>query len=247
MYNSNNLLLDVGQATHIGKIRKENEDSLGWFTTKYGELFIIADGMGGHQGGAAASKCAVQSWNKYFNLYHGTSEEMLLGGLKFSEKAVHNLGISNPEYYGCGSTIVALLINNNCAWYIHAGDSRLYILSDGRLNQIGRDHSVVEDMLEIGLINSEEAKNYPKNVITQSLGGNIDIKRCLPKKILFSCGECFLLCTDGLWNVVEKKLITKCLTSNNSAQTICDQLINLTLKYGAPDNVSMQIIKILGK
>lgn len=244
---NNKLLLDVGQATHAGMKRNKNEDYFGWFSTPLGELFIVADGMGGHNGGAIASECAVKSFYKYFNQRTGEPSELLSGALAFAEKAVIELGKSNSLYYGCGTTIVVLLISNNFAWFLHAGDSRLYIFSEGRLNQVGRDHSAVEDMLEAGLISQKEAINYPKNIITQSLGGNINYKRCLPQKFSFNSGDKFLLCTDGLWGVINRDILSKTLKSEDTSMNICKKLINLTLENGAPDNVSVQLIKIIAK
>lgn len=244
----NKLLLDVGQATHTGKKRDKNEDSFGWFSTPLGELFIVADGMGGHNGGAIASECAVKSFYEYFNQRKGEPSELLSGALAFAEKSVVALGKSNTLYQGCGTTIVVLLLSDDFAWFLHAGDSRLYIFSEGRLNQIGRDHSAVEDMLEAGLISKEEAINYPKNIITQSLGGNINYKRCFPQKFLFNTGDKFMLCTDGLWGVINKDLLSQTLQSaDTSMDNLCKKLINMTLEYGAPDNVSVQLIKILAK
>ena len=238
---------DISQATNAGLVRERNEDAFGWFTLKDGELFIVADGMGGHAGGAEASRRAVQAFCEYMREnVTGSPKERLWEALLHADKVVSEIGILTPALKGCGSTIVALFIMQRTAYYIHAGDSRCYMLSQGKLRQLGRDHSQIQDMLSAGLISEEEAAASPKNVITQSLGGNIDSKRCQAESVPLSGGALFILCTDGLWGCVHDAEIQKIAASSNSADKKAQALVSAALHAGGPDNVTVQIISVPG-
>ena len=187
------LEFSVGQATHAGLVREKNEDSFGWFSLQAGELFVVADGMGGYAGGAEASKLTVRSFKEYFEAHPGDPEKTLLEALLYADAKVLEIGQENPVLKNCGSTIVVLFVAGNKGYFIHAGDSRLYTFHNGRLMQVSRDHSVVQDMLKAGVISGKEAEKVPKNVITQSVGGNIDASRCTAEQFEIEPGSSFLL------------------------------------------------------
>ena len=236
---------DIGQATNVGLVRERNEDAFGWFTLEEGELFIVADGMGGHAGGAEASRRAVQAFCNYLkDNAAGTPKERLNNALLYADKAVSNIGMAHPELRGCGSTIVALFLTGDAAYHIHAGDSRCYVLSQGKLRQLGRDHSAVQDMLAAGIISPEEAAKSPKNVITQSLGGNVDPQRCLAEEIPLSNCELFMLCTDGLWGCVSDAVLCRVASSSKPAEGKARALVEAALNAGGPDNVTVQIVSV---
>lgn len=237
------LVPSVGQATHVGLVREKNEDSFGWFSLQNGELFIVADGMGGYAGGAEASKQTVMSFKEYFETHSGTPENLLQESLLYADSKVKEIAQLNTNLSSCGSTIVVLFVTGSIGYFIHAGDSRLYIFNKGRLQQIGRDHSAVLDMLQAGLISKEEAEKYPKNIITQSLGGNIDISRCTVEKITITPPTSFLLCTDGLWGSINEDKLISILSKSITSSSKVNLMINEAIDAGGSDNITGQIIE----
>lgn len=237
------IVFSVGQMTHTGLVREKNEDSFGWFTLDGGELFIVADGMGGYAGGQEASKRTVLSFKDYFETHSGDPEDLLQDALLYADKKVQEIGQENPALSSCGSTIVALLVSDGTGYFIHAGDSRLYVFSHGKLRQIGRDHSAVQEMLQAGVISAKEAEKAPKNVITQSLGGNIDISRCVVEKFRIENGSSYLLCSDGLWGSVPEVKLASIFSQAVPASSKVSLMISAAIDAGGPDNITAQLIE----
>ncbi len=241
----------VGQATHTGLVRSKNEDSFGWFSIEGGELFIVADGMGGYAGGAEASKQTVLSFKGYFEAhygqhhgsFHGSPEKILQEALLFADARVQEIGRKNPALSSCGSTIVAFFVSGNIGYFIHAGDSRLYVFRNGHLRQVSRDHSAVQDMLSAGVISNREAAKAPKNVITQSVGGNIDKSRCTVERFEIVPGSSYLLCSDGLWGTVPADKLRNILSQPVPASSKANLMINAAIDAGGPDNITVQLIE----
>lgn len=237
------MAFSVGQMTHTGRVREKNEDSFGWFTLAGGELFIVADGMGGYAGGQEASKRTVLSFKDYFESHSGDPEELLQESLLYADKKVQEIGQENPALSSCGSTIVALFVSGGIGYFIHAGDSRLYVFSQGKLRQIGRDHSAVQEMLQAGVISAKEAEKAPKNVITQSLGGNIDISRCVVEKFVIENGSSYLLCSDGLWGSVPEDKLASIFSEAVPASSKVSLMVSAAMDAGGPDNITAQLIE----
>ncbi len=237
--------ISVGQATHTGLVRKRNEDSFGWFSLPQGDLFIVADGMGGYAGGAEASKRTVLSFKEYFESHQGDPEKTLQDALLYADARVQEIGQENPSLSRCGSTIVALFVSGTAGYFIHAGDSRLYVFSKGKLSQLGRDHSAVQEMLQAGIISKEDAEKAPKNVITQSVGGNIDAGRCVAEQVAIEPGSTFLLCSDGLWGPVSHKRLEEILSQRVSGTEKANQMIDAAVAAGGPDNITVQVIEFV--
>jgi protein phosphatase len=229
----------TGAATDVGKLRKLNEDSL--IARPEIGLWAIADGMGGHAGGDIASRAVVAALGA---LAKPASAAALLADF---ERAV---GETNLELRRLarqrgnaviGSTLAAVLIFDEhfaCVW---CGDSRVYLLRDGALKQVSRDHSEVQDLIDRGVLDRDEAKTWPRrNVVTRALGVvdepelEISDGRALP-------GDRFLLCSDGLTGHVADDEIAGPLAAEDP-QKACDALIALTLQRGASDNVSVVIV-----
>ncbi len=237
------IAFSVGQMSHTGLVREKNEDSFGWFTLAGGELFIVADGMGGYAGGQEASKRTVLSFRDYFESHSGDPEDLLQESLLYADKKVQEIGQENPALSSCGSTIVAFLVAGNTGYFIHAGDSRLYVYSHGKLKQIGYDHSAVQEMLLAGVISAEEAEKAPKNVITQSLGGNIDISRCVVEKFRIENGSSYLLCSDGLWGSVPEDKLASIFAQAIPASSKVSLMVSAAIDAGGPDNITAQLIE----
>jgi protein phosphatase len=234
--------LTVAQASHPGLAREVNEDSFGWFTLPAGELLIVADGIGGAVGGATASKTAVAAFQRFLASASGDPETILKQALLAADQAVTQCGEADATLAGLGSTLVALLLRGPEAWFIHAGDSRLYRWSESELEQLTRDHSYVQELIEAGKITADQAENHEeRHIITQSLGGNVDEARLTVGRAAAQPGDVFLLCTDGLYGLVPKEELTRLLTGSASPQAKVRQLLDAALQAGGTDNVTLQL------
>jgi serine/threonine protein phosphatase PrpC len=226
-------------ATHVGKVREANEDSL--LARPDVGLWVVADGMGGHGGGDLASGAVIAA---LATIEAAKSAAQLLE--RFEERIA---GVNSDlralararETEVIGTTIAAILVYGShyaCVW---CGDSRVYLLRSGALTQISRDHSEVQELVDLGILEPNEAKSWPRrNVITKALGtadqAALDIR---DGSILM--GDRFLLCSDGLTNHVEDSEIAALLGADDP-QRACARLITLTLQRGAFDNVSVVIV-----
>lgn len=226
--------------THEGKVRKLNEDSL--ISRNEIGLWAVADGMGGHDAGDLASQSIVAALSE-INIPESLSDFVNTVDDKLCVINTNLRTISHEQHENrtVGSTVVVLLIHDNYCAYMWAGDSRIYRLRDGELSQLTRDHSQVEEMIELGLITREEASTHPEaNIITRAVGATdhllleVDVDEIQPD-------DRFLLCSDGLYKHltdidIENLIIGKDLTRN------CQNLIDLTLERGAKDNVSVILV-----
>jgi serine/threonine-protein phosphatase Stp1 len=237
------LTFDACVATHVGKVRRINEDAV----LDLGRLglWAVADGVGGADAGDRASQLIVTSLSRVAD--PASAAGFLDQVRAVLEGANHQL---RTEAAALGSdrliasTVVCLLFFQH--WYcgVWAGDSRIYRLRSQRLEQITHDHSEVQSLLDYGLITPEEARQHPSaNVITRAIGAD-DVLLLDAVEGTIESGDAFLLCSDGLTKVVEDREIGAVLGSRSSAETVRD-LIQTTLDRGAPDNVSVAAIKTL--
>ena len=224
----------VFQATHVGKVRANNEDAL---IVIEPETFVVADGMGGASAGEVASQMLVDTVKHFLSKNPPPWNEKLLSqAILLANDKILNRARLNPEFRGMGTTATILSLCGGKAYFAHVGDSRLYLLRNNYFAQITEDHSYVETLVRQGEISHEEARVHPmKNVLTQAVGAmpepEIDAA-----KFSVQSGDIFLLCTDGLTNMVEDELIAKILLS---ASNPADALIEAALKGGGKDNVSV--------
>jgi serine/threonine protein phosphatase PrpC len=236
---SSPFIFKTATASHVGKVRDVNEDSL--LARPEVGLWVVADGMGGHGGGDVASSAAIAA---LATIEGGESASQLLA--RFEERMVgvnadlRALAVETARRV-IGTTIAAILIHGAhyaCVW---CGDSRAYLMRAGALLQLSRDHSEVQDLVDRGILEPHEAKAWPRrNVITKALGvadqATLDIQ---DGPIL--AGDRFLLCTDGLTNHVHDGEI-EALLGADDPQKACARLITLTLQRGASDNVSIIVV-----
>ncbi len=227
--------------TDVGKVREKNEDS--FITKKLGPqeyLFIVADGMGGHNAGEVASRTAVTSFLKELKKLNGTispgelNEIVLLLNSQIIKKG--NRWINTV---GMGTTISVLYVKDSLGYIAHVGDSRIYRYSDSRLEQLTDDHSAVGKLLKDGLISAHEAMVHPqRNILYQSLGmrGKLEVQVEGPLEI--TKDDKFLLCSDGLTNHVSDDEIMREMNIK-STQAISQALLNRVLCRGAIDNVTI--------
>lgn len=230
-----------GNRTDVGSVREVNEDAL--LAKPDIGLWAVADGMGGHELGDVASRMIVEALDGI------ESTAALSDFVDRVEQALVDVNQKIIDYADVmfdnatiGSTLVALIIRGRVGVCLWAGDSRLYRVRNHHLTQLTRDHSHVQDLLESGAINEEEAVDHPQgNVITRAVGveehGLIDIN-------VFNTriGDTFLLCSDGLYNTVSEPQIVQVLAVNNAEQA-AQELVQASLDNGAPDNVSVIIVK----
>ena len=224
----------VYQATNVGKVRYNNEDSLAVIEP---ETYVVADGMGGAQAGEVASQMLVDTVKQFLSKNTPPWDEKLLSqAILLANDKILNRARLNPELRGMGTTATILSIDGGKAYFAHVGDSRLYLLRNDYFAQITEDHSYVETLVRQGEITHEEARIHPmKNVLIQAVGAVPEIEIDAANFSVQS-GDIFLLCTDGLTNMVEDELIAKILLS---ASNPADALVDAALKAGGKDNVSV--------
>ena len=243
--------------TDTGMVRKKNEDSIG-FDSALG-LVVLADGMGGHRGGEVASSMSVDAVLDTLQRQlpkikpgktdpeTGFSQESLCiqEAIESANDAIFQAADSNPENFGMGTTIVVLLYYNNTFTIGHVGDSRCYRLRSNRFEQITRDHSLLQELIDRGFYTPEEARNSKnKNLVTRALGigpqVNVDIQEDIVLK-----NDIYLLCSDGLTDLVEDEYI--CLTIkrfSDNLEEAAKQLITKANENGGKDNISVMLCRI---
>jgi len=238
--------IEVGNLTDIGKKRKHNEDYYGFFRLGDDEfLAIVADGMGGHASGETASRMAVEIIQEVYAKER--AEQNVLDSLK-SAFQVANFSIlqkslEQDELNGMGTTATVLVIKEDQTFVGHMGDSRAYLFRDAAVNQLTKDHSMVNRMVEQGLLSKEEAEHHPqRNVIYKALGVNRDADLELIGPLSVYLNDIFLLCSDGLTNLVTDEEMLK-IVKKESPQKACEKLIQLANKRGGDDNITIQILK----
>ena len=254
------LLASCGQS--VGKQRELNEDSLFALTaTMAGNsgnvpfgLYIVADGMGGHQFGEIASNAAIRSVAGYILkkfhpfLFQISGESMEESFQEIMQAAVREAQRTiQKEAPGSGTTLTAALVVGQQITVAHVGDSRAYfIYQDGRVEAITRDHSLVKRLEELGHITPEEAANYPhRNVLYRALGqGEIldpDIFN-----VAFPQPGYLMVCSDGLWGVITEQDLSRSITDAPTLQRACQNLVNAANTAGGPDNISVILVQLLG-
>ena len=234
--------------TDVGLMRTINQDSIFVSTQPIGKLpnlFIVADGMGGHKAGDVASREAIERFVKYACTTHMSDPANILdAGIISVNKDIFDMANSNRDYSGMGTTFVAASLVENHVYIANVGDSRLYLI--GRdIRQITRDHSLVEDMVRMGVLEREEARtHYKKNVITKAIGV-ADDKISTPDifEIEVENGDKLLLCSDGLTNMVEDYDIKKIVKDNDSIEDAVRELIKQANENGGKDNISAILIE----
>ncbi|MCE5247698.1 Stp1/IreP family PP2C-type Ser/Thr phosphatase, partial [bacterium] len=237
----------IGGKTDVGATREENQDSIDYIQTPDGEwtLLVVCDGMGGHADGKLASSMAVDLIGRRFTELSaaGDAREALRGAIVDANAAVYSASRESGQARGMGTTCAALAVRGDEAWIAHVGDSRVYRIRPGVVERMTRDHSAVQRMVDAGMITEDEARRHPEsNVLIRSVGVRETVEPDVrgPEKIL--PGDRFLLCSDGLWNVVEDEVVAA-MASMYEPQEAVEKLIALANDRGGPDNISVQIFE----
>jgi protein phosphatase len=208
-------------------------------------MLVVADGMGGHSGGATASKLALEIIGQIFESGFDDSKAMLEHAFHAANEKIHQIGSTDPTLHNMGTTGVAVLLGpENTGWVAHIGDSRAYRLRGGRLDQITADHSWVSEEVRRGQITAEDAKSHTmRNVLLRSIGVEPHVEVTL-STIDLKPGDRFLLCSDGLWGEVEDGPIAEILTREDPANAV-RQLVDLANENGGSDNVTVQVAVLI--
>jgi PPM family protein phosphatase len=238
--------IEVGNRTDVGRKRTHNEDYFGYFKASGEILAIVADGMGGHASGEIASRMAVDIINEIYSKERADKDglEALESAFQVANFTILQKSFEQEGLNGMGTTATALVLEADQALVGHMGDSRAYMFRDSTVTQLTKDHSLVERMVDQGLLNREEATHHPqRNVIYKTLGVNMDGEVDLLGPIPIRVGDIFLLCSDGLTNLVSDQELLE-IVAKESPQKACETLIQLANQRGGHDNITVQILKV---
>ena len=227
----------VYTASDVGKVRAVNEDSV----TVTDKVYAIADGMGGHAAGEVASRALIDTVNSFFAGRGELDEHILAEAVTEANRKILAMVREEPQLNGMGTTATLLTLTNDRACWAHVGDSRLYLCRCGELKQITRDHSYVEELVAAGSITHEEARLHPrKNLLTRAVGVRPTVKTDTGH-LPVDEHDIFLLCTDGLTNMVTDNDIRDILTAPTDADP-ARELVERALAAGGLDNVSAIVV-----
>lgn len=243
--------MNIGAMSHIGKIRDINEDSYCVLEKDY-DLFIVADGLGGHSAGEVASFLAVDNIKDHIMKYISvTMEKQLIKGIIYeafnkANESIYAHAKKNLFCDGMGTTATLALRINSTLYIGHVGDSRAYVIRNDGIRQITLDHSLVAELVRSGNITEAEASKYPwKNVVTRALGIDKNVK-----VDIFTTGllplDILVLCTDGLSNFVDKHEIEKVALGIRDSNEVCERLVSMANKRGGYDNITVLVAKYNG-
>lgn len=241
------MILRAQGKTDRGLVRVSNEDN--FHVDEELGLLVVADGMGGHASGEIASQLAVNIIRDYFlgpskpvgepDPACSLASNRLKDAIVLANQSVYEAAQSSPQFRGMGTTIVAVLLTGNLVSIAHIGDSRVYLVRGGGLEQLTDDHSVVMEQVRKELISREEAaQSRIKNVLTKALGIAPDVEPDLHEMTLFE-DDLLLLCSDGLHGMVDDEEILKIVTSSADTAAVCDALVARALENGGGDNVTV--------
>lgn len=249
--NQPDLALGVGVRTEQGR-REDNQDKMTAFSTTIGMFYIVADGMGGHRGGAEASHRVVEGFQKHLNSFQESTDVAEILQRATSLTNLEILAESNsgdPLVAGMGSTVVMAVLQSKPTGMemmtAHIGDSRAYLLRNGTLHRLTRDHSAVQRMVDEQLITPEMARTHPDlNILTRAIGKHPDVAIEVGELMELFPGDTVLLCTDGLWGPLLDEQIAQELSFDRSAQDSADALVQLALDAGSDDNITLQVLRL---
>ena len=240
--------------TDVGLKRGHNEDN--FLINEELALFVVADGMGGHAGGEYASAIAVNTVEEIVTSLEVEGIEVtdatdpveitrqkLTHAIRLAGRRIYDKAKEQPEYHGMGTTAVVLLVDGPNAYVAHVGDSRLYMLREGQIEQVTEDHSLIAEKIRHGLITPEEAKNHRmRNVITRSLGYQEDVEVDIQVRAVRP-GDHYLLCSDGLSGHVQAEELAEAI-QERGPQEAARYLVGLACDRGGEDNITAIIARV---
>lgn len=244
--------IEAASLSDVGRQRPNNEDSyLYWepdsddeFRFK-GRLAVIADGMGGYDGGHEASQLAVETVrHAYDHAFGPDPQTTLLEAFSTAHRSIQRYAVDHPKFYGMGTTCTALAVVGHELHFAHVGDSRLYHVRGVNISRLTRDHSYVGRLVETGIVRSEDAQFHPqRHILTAALGsGRVVVPDAPNAPVSLQKGDSLILCTDGLWSLVgDRDFVASAQASPAEA---CLALVKMALDRGAPDNVTVSVLRV---
>lgn len=225
--------------------REENQDSFGLVSGTDYRLYIVADGMGGVRGGAIASGLAVKTIEAELTRAPVVAAADVMGAIKIANKTILETGLADPTIAGMGTTLVALFFSGTSLHVLNVGDSRAYRIRNNKIEQLTEDHTLVRELVRQGAITEEQAENHPvSHMLTRSLGPAPDIEiDCILSKDGPVRGDRYLLCSDGLYNMVGEAQILKTVC-NNPTDVAVESLVEQANKNGGTDNITVFIVEV---
>ncbi len=233
--------------SNVGRVRTSNEDCMGLFPDL--NLYLVADGMGGHAAGEVASSMAVETVRDSMAKNEETGKPLLAAqrleaAIKASNQKIYQAGKQTPALTGMGTTLVSILLDQDTAYIGYVGDSRAYLTRDNEIAQLTTDHSLVNEYLKKGMMSSEEAERHPlKHVLSRALGTAQEVEVDILSLPLKS-EDMLLLCSDGLSNTVTQQIMLQILKrSRGNLHEACNQLIDQANNRGGVDNITVVVLQ----
>jgi protein phosphatase len=246
------LRIDIGTLSDVGCVREVNEDCIRVIRpterselARRGILIVVADGMGGHNAGEIASRLAVEVVTQRYAEDGKNAGRSLSRAIEQANRVIVEAAAKDARYKGMGTTCTALLLKEGVAYCSHVGDSRLYLVRSNDIFLMTEDHSAVQDLVKQGTITQEEARHHPeKNVIIRALGGRPEVDvASWAKPLSVRPGDTFLLCSDGLYDLVEDEELRDALRGA-LPQLACERLVELARQRGGPDNITVGVVAV---
>ncbi len=231
----------VGLVSDVGLRRKLNEDSACYLERQNFKIYVVADGMGGHNAGEVASKMAAEEIVRYVDENYSLEDEesLISKAIKSANQEIYKFSKTNDKLNGMGTTVTACLVTSQNIYVANVGDSCCMAIKNGELKKITKDHSLVQELLDSGTISEFEAINHPKkNIITRALGTSMDVDVDVFKLKALEY-DLFILCSDGLTNEVTKDEILRIISNENNYISIANDLVNLANEKGGRDNITV--------
>jgi serine/threonine protein phosphatase PrpC len=249
-----NVDVEFGQSTDPGldPAKRVNEDACGYLETKFGHLFVICDGMGGHAGGKQASDIAIRTIFEHVTAAADGMNpgEVLSTAIAEAGRRVYEFGGPATNQQRPGSTCVSVMLHDGVVEVAHVGDSRAYAIRGKQIYRLTRDHSMVQELLDGGVISEQESIGHPdSNKITRALGMTplVEVERREEPMEVYE-GDVFVLASDGLTDLARNDDILITVTEylkNGSVQAVCDELVALANRRGGHDNITVQCVRVL--
>jgi serine/threonine protein phosphatase PrpC len=247
-----NLHLVHSGLTDTGRVRAGNEDA--WAVDPAQGLYIVADGMGGHNAGEIAARAVVESLPEMVRRRVSRGRQGAATGKGLARRLrtavarlsrdVYLRAMAEPSLYGMGATVVLAMVQRDSAVVVHMGDSRAYLLHDGQLGLVTKDHSVVQELLDRGHITADEAATHPaRNRITASVGMPGDPTPAC-NRVTLAAGDKLMLCTDGLAGMIPDEQIGQILARPEPPADLCQRLVDAANEAGGYDNVTVVVIEV---
>jgi serine/threonine protein phosphatase PrpC len=243
----------IASLTDVGRQRSNNEDSYLYWEPDSGEEFlrkgrlaIVADGMGGYEGGQEASRLAVETVRSFYeNNFTGDPQQTLVTAFETAHANIQRYATEHIEFQGMGTTCTAFAIVDRQLFFAHVGDSRLYLINEKKISRLTRDHSYVGRLVESGIVRSEDAESHPqRHILTAALGSGREVVPDIPEQpATLEDGDTLLLCTDGLWSLVNEQELAAAVRSETPSESSL-ALVNMALERGGPDNITVLILRI---